>query len=333
MMRFKDKIDRAWCLLRYKTFYQPKGTVLQWTLRRSVLTLILLYIIAHLGIGFVFSLVYQGVGGVYEKNQEIKEVTNFWSHLHFSLTTQTTLGYGDLAPAGKARLISAAQTSIGIILNALVLGVIITKLLRRSPRIVLPKKLAYDHKNTKYLYFQIWNHEADNYVDLDITAKVTRRVILNVPPYQVFHTFPLALHIIKPDVISPNMILFFTTISDGIDPMNPPELGEHPNAFAITALEPSDQLEVAITTVSAVRGDHVAVARSYRVKDIECGTFFSLRPYEVEGDSGPLEYRNFGKVVTMSVEDCKRCEIVEKCPLLQAVDCRKSNKSKTLKSL
>ena len=332
-MRFKDKIDRAWCLLRYKVFYQPKGRVLQWVLRRSILILIFLYIIAHLGIGVIFSFVYQEVGGIYEKKQEIKEVKSFWGYLHFSLTTQTTLGYGDLAPAGKARLISAAQTSIGIVLNALALGVIVTRLLRRSPRIVLPKKLAYDHKNTKYLYIQIWNREADHYIDTDITAKVTRRVILDVPPYQIFHTFPLALHIIKPDVISPNRILFVTTTSEGIDPMNPPELGEQSNKFAITSLESSDELDVAVTAVSSVRGDHVAVTRSYRVKDIECGTFSSLRPYEIEGDSGPLEYRNFGKVVATSVADCKRCEILEKCPLFQAVDCRNSNKSKNLKSL
>ena len=327
-MPTRDKIARGWCLVRNKVLF-PRGRPLQWALRRSIPILIIVYIVAHLGTSVVFSLIYQRLGGVYENDLKEEEVNCFWSLLYFSLTTQTTLGYGDLVPVGKARIITAAQTGTGIILNALVFGVIVTKLIRRSPRMVLPKKLAYDHRNTKYLYFQLWNRDADHYVKLDITLEVIRTVNLSVPPYQIFQAFPVVLDINFPDIIDPNRILTFTTISEGIDAVSPPPLERGPNKFAITCLKPSDELQVVITAVSVSRGDHVAVARTYTVKDIECGTYSPLRPYQREGDRGPKEFRNFGKVSATDAEDCKKCEIFEKCPLSKAINYRNSKKSKT----
>ena len=117
-----------------------------------------LYFIAHGSLALTFSYFYYLSKGVYEtvvENGKIQEmeVEDFWDFLHFSLTTQTTLGFGDLSPGKKeTRLIAAFHTFFRLILNALALGLILSKFVRRTPKIVLTKKVVYDHEK-KRLFF------------------------------------------------------------------------------------------------------------------------------------------------------------------------------------
>lgn len=306
--------------------YRPKGRIF----RISIPTLVFLYFIAHGSLALTFSCFYYLSKGVYEtvledgKIQEM-EVEDFLDFLNFSLATQTIVGYGDLSPEKKeTRLIAAFHTFLGLILNALALGLILSKFIRRTPKIVLTKKVAY-YPEEKRLFFQVWNRDSDNYVNLDIDMRVTRRVKLDVHLFEAFKTFPLSIHVNKPFIFYSNAILFVETNTVQEDPHNPPELKEgSPNEITIASLDPRDELDVLITAISTLKGDHVAVPYSYNISEIECGTFYVIRPYKSKEQRGPIEYGNFNKIDKISNEDCRKCNTIKHCPLSQADRCRKS---------
>jgi len=49
-------------------------------------------------------------------------VTSPPSPFYFSFVTQTTLGYGDVKPLGRTRLVAAVQVFIGVLLVTLILA-------------------------------------------------------------------------------------------------------------------------------------------------------------------------------------------------------------------
>ena len=212
----------------------------------------------------------------------------------------------------------------GIVVNTLAFGLIVSRFLKPTPGLILSQKLAYDHRHTRNLNFRIRNQSADEYVNVMINANLVRRVEMDVPPYDAYHSFPLDLHIIKPAVFTPNMVLYIETISQNVEPLKPLELQENSNEFAVLRMEPDDEIEISVNAISSTRGDHIEVGRSYRIKDIICGTFNSLRPYKIENDRGPIEFGNFGKIQKTDKNTCNDCELLEKCPLVLAIKCRKS---------
>lgn len=64
--------------------------------------------------------------------------------IYFSFMTQATMVYGDLRPAGWARLAAGSQAFLGICFNAVLLGAVVYRLARRAPDVRLSKRLCYD---------------------------------------------------------------------------------------------------------------------------------------------------------------------------------------------
>jgi hypothetical protein len=284
-----------------------KNALLYWLLRRSILTLIVLFVSFHFVLAICFAFAYDHMSRVSIIDRgERKELAGFLSHIPFSLITQTTSTFGDLVPEGNGRYIAAVQVMGGIILNAIAMGLIVGKFVRREPGILFPKKLAYHGQKDHTLYFLIWNRDADKFVDLNVSVKISRLEKFDVPPYELFQTFPVALLRKEPSVIDSNTVLWITTVSEGLDPEAPKELGQDENPIAITSLKPGDRLDLVATAVSVNRGDHVTAAHTYKIEDIECGEY-------IRGQA-----KNFGKIGSRADKECEKCKVLRKCPLAQA---------------
>lgn len=100
---------------------------------------------------------------------------NWIAILHFSFTTQATVGYGDLYPVSNlARFLAAVQAVIGVILNALILGLTTYKFIKRSSTIEIADKLVYDPISHTF-WFRFINWDADEIRDLSFESTILRK--------------------------------------------------------------------------------------------------------------------------------------------------------------
>ena len=61
-----------------------------------------------------------------------RETNDFGTCLYFSVSTLTTLGYGDFFPTPEARMVAAIEAFTGYVLLGLVVGTAFTHLSHRS---------------------------------------------------------------------------------------------------------------------------------------------------------------------------------------------------------
>ncbi|HEV7600566.1 MAG TPA: potassium channel family protein [Bradyrhizobium sp.] len=92
-----------------------------WHLAAAAFFLTLLPAAAYCGLGnwkngFLGSIGFSGTNGEWQVD------TNFWDALYFSIVTEATLGYGDIAPKGLCRGIAATQVLFGILLGGFAVG-------------------------------------------------------------------------------------------------------------------------------------------------------------------------------------------------------------------
>ena len=63
---------------------------------------------------------------------------DLWTALYFSVSAWTTVGFGDVVPTHAARLFAAAESLVGVVYTAAVLGLVIYAMTNRTPRVVEP---------------------------------------------------------------------------------------------------------------------------------------------------------------------------------------------------
>lgn len=137
-----------------------------WVTQRSLGPLLLMWLVLYLALGFVFAALYEVPDcGVTRPGSGCE--TQFWSLVYFSFTTQSTMGYGDYLPKGYGRLLSVAQGFFGLTLNALVLGVVVFKALKRSNPLISSSYLVYELEMHKF-WFRFANVDADQLREVDI---------------------------------------------------------------------------------------------------------------------------------------------------------------------
>ena len=63
---------------------------------------------------------------------------DLWTALYFSVSAWTTVGFGDVVPTHAARLFAAAESMVGVVYTAAVLGLVIYAMTNRTPRAADP---------------------------------------------------------------------------------------------------------------------------------------------------------------------------------------------------
>ena len=76
-------------------------------------------------------------------NGEFTEVS-FFESLYFSITTWTTLGYGDISPSPRMRLITSSQALMGYVSMGVWIAVLGAWIVQRSER----RKAIHDHNRS-----------------------------------------------------------------------------------------------------------------------------------------------------------------------------------------
>jgi hypothetical protein len=89
------------------------------------------YTFAFLSLTVVFFAVLFAELGVMN-NVSGRETHDFWTGLYFSVSTLTTLGYGDVFPMPESRMVAAIEALTGYVLLGLVVATAFTHLSHRS---------------------------------------------------------------------------------------------------------------------------------------------------------------------------------------------------------
>ncbi len=92
---------RTWHLHFYKKNPQPQSFIVA---TRSMILYSILFGFLGLAIGF----------GIVYDSQQLTDASGFWNNLYFSITTLTTVGYGDIHPISYGRLIANLEMLFGL---------------------------------------------------------------------------------------------------------------------------------------------------------------------------------------------------------------------------
>jgi len=138
---------------------------LSWTLTFAAVTAAFL-----LG-NALFALCYLATGGVAKARPG-----SFADAFFFSVQTMGTIGYGAMYPqSGAANLLVVAESIVGLILTALVTGLVFAKFSRSTARVVFSREAVIGPVNgVPTLSFRLGNERGNQIVDAHIRAVLTR---------------------------------------------------------------------------------------------------------------------------------------------------------------
>jgi hypothetical protein len=288
-------------------------------LRHRILTasvpLLLGWLVAlYGGMAALFTLLYWGlpVGSISESNGN--PVTSASMCAHFSLTTQSTLGYGNVYPKGDARWLAHLQSFLGILLNSSVIGVIVFRGLRARLNIRFPHVCCFDPIKGTFVFRFL--HEGQDRI-LDPTI----RVVLGRSPSKQEDAFITrrAYGIKLQDeavggAITPGLLFAFR--SEPAVPLShaPPGLKARNNVLWPSQLRPRDSLVLHVGGQLERSGDQRLETKEFALNKIECGI------YEVADNNR----ESFDRVESTSEDYCRTaCRwLARGCPLDVAVRTR-----------
>jgi inward rectifier potassium channel len=138
---------------------------LSWGVTSAVVTAVFLVSNA------LFALAYLAVGGVAKARPG-----SFADAFFFSVQTMATIGYGAMYPESQAaNLLVVAQSIVGLMLTALVTGLVFAKFSRSTARVVFSREVVIGPVNgVPTLSFRVGNERGNRIVDVHIRVIMTR---------------------------------------------------------------------------------------------------------------------------------------------------------------
>lgn len=124
-----------------------------------------------LGVNALFAVAYQLVGGVVGVGQG-----GFLDYFSFSVHTMATIGYGSMYPVSKAaQVLVIAEAVFGLLVTALVTGLVFSKFSQTSGKVVFSRKATIsDMDGVPTLVFRLGNGRSNQIVEATIRVTLVR---------------------------------------------------------------------------------------------------------------------------------------------------------------
>lgn len=327
----KEHREKLNCYLSSKIWHQwirKKGKITAFVLKINVSTLVIGFVVLHFSIAALFAYLFISFDGVYrndETNGLLYREKNFLSCLYFSSLNQTTLGGGQLIPKNSSVFILSVQSIGSLLLNSIMFGLIVYRIINRKPNIVFPKKIAFDCKDFQGLTVQVWNKDSDSFYAINISVSVTRRV-KTITGDRTNQSYFLLIDHDTPDLFLPGMVVYGWTLRKdhrsfnasyhatyGIRELSRPSVGiYYRHLFDLIDLQKDDKIDVVFNGISVNKGSHIIASKPYTCDEIECGTYENITPFEKGNYAGPKKYKNFWKI-NKEKKKCKICLRNSRC--------------------
>lgn len=292
----------------------PKNRFRHWITCQSFLSLMGIWSLAYILIGAMFATLYN----LYPE-PSISGGTPpryFLDFLHFSFTTQATVGYGDYYPVSiLARFTAALQGIVGTALAGLILGIATFKLIKRGSPVSFPEQLVYDPKEHTF-WFRFVHYDADSVRDL--------RVLVTIFHHSPGWRYDTAMNHVAIDyhyyaLFSSAHLVALRTISNKGEHTH--EVSSQDTEIVLSPLSCNSSMTIRISLAGYFNttGDTFFAHKDYSMAEVVCGRYddvdnFYISKLSLKKKARYIEYR-FNKILRSSDKDCLQCPFLPKCPL------------------
>lgn len=294
--------------------------------------LLLAWMLTYVSTAFAFAYSYSAGAGWLRGNTGATGI-GFFDALHFSLTTQSTVGYGDIIPVSYGRWIAHLQSLVGLMLNGLAFGIMASKTINVAPTVEFSDFAMYEPEFHlfRFRFFSISRHHIS-----DTSYSLTLRVPL--PDTKILDTasYRLALPQNMDDMFRPLRVMAITT------PPNEGKLSILPTSHHVISNLTPDHLcskspnsdygpsiDVTVSGVISGTNGHFAVTKTYYVEQIRCGIPANFDNNTIERLPAREKRKILAKVLLeftdSTVTHCKSCPFYVTCPLEPANSTRRKN--------
>lgn len=300
----------------------PRNQLTLWIASTRYWLLLVYWLIAYITLGFLFAMLYLLVPNSVVKGSD-GQTKNFEDLLHYSFTTQATVGYGDYSPLGTARIMAALQALLGTAMNAVVLGATTYKFLKRTSPLVFPDILVYDPVNHVFM-FRFWNGDADDLREVKwmVTA-------FNPQPSRTYDSIWSKVEMDFDETkLAPSLHLFAVKTKPN-EGLYSKDIGTDRNPILLSPLnvEVNTVIRIEFAGFFHTTGDAFFINKDYKLYSIRCGQYMGV-------DNGPLQQLSprkraeyigslLNRTISTDKPDCRSCPFHQNCLLDVAVSIRK----------
>jgi len=296
--------------------------------------LLLLWVVLYSIFGILFSVVFCFLPNTLFSGQNFhSSVLNFADGIYFSFITLSTLGYGDIYPASmNAKLVAAFEPIVGVALNAVMLGVVVTKILHRPDPVRLSKHLVFDLSHGQFWFRYIHN-------DPDPILNGTYQIKLTIPMAEdeaVTASYDRRWAKVKSPhdhFVKENPLDIIAVKTESISIAECPSVGFGSSDVCVTPLHFSFQgttVTFSITAYKSETNDFFVSDKTYTLNDVRCGSFESVSNV-LRGNLTNSRRRKlireriakFDSIISTPIDRCKECAIHEHCLLDVATKAKK----------
>ena len=176
--------------LRLGTSLSLYHTLLTTTWTRFMALVVVSYVLINAGFALVF--VFCGPGAL-QSSLPAAGGAGFPQAFFFSIATFSTIGYGNLAPAGlAANLVVAVEALVGLLWLALATGLLFARFSRPTAKIMFSRTAVIaPYRGTRAFEFRIANMRSSELIEVQATVMFTRFEEHDGRPVRRFHLLPL----------------------------------------------------------------------------------------------------------------------------------------------
>ena len=242
----------------------------------------------------------------------VDKIEVFRDYFYFSLATQSTLGYGDLAAHDNARWLAGIHAFVGILISSTLVGILVYRIIRRECFIIFPKVICYDP--TKHTFvLRAFNADADDLVSSKFDLSLARWQSKDVDPFVSRKGFSLILDV-SDDLYFPSGLTYaIRTV-----PSKLPEktsLNAKKTILSPVNLEAKDQLTITFNGQALSGGNPIYARQEYNLEHIRCGCYVNmevsrqLSKLNRKGMYSKYNLKEFDNVEPTTEKFCVRCPL------------------------
>lgn len=176
----KKETTNSLFLRRFSNSFKPTAKLHHFLINLNSLIVSLLFVFIYLGTIILFAVLYHNFKDHFEVN--VPSSNSLFSFIYFSITVQTSIGFGDITPIGISRIIYSIHAVISFFENAILIGILLSRLIDRRHNIKCPSKICYippTSNNIDRNYFDVlnlWfmNYDTSSIYDVKYKLGITR---------------------------------------------------------------------------------------------------------------------------------------------------------------
>lgn len=286
--------------------HHPKRFFFNTIVKRSATTLVLTFVAAYaLSVSLFAVAYYYSIPPVFDENCK-----TFSDYLFLSFNIQSTIGYLDAKPLGIVQAVAASQVLVGLALTGILIAIIVTRIIQRSPKLIFPEQLAFDPDRCQ-LVAAFWNRELNELINVQASLMIRSHTAGD----KMIQLNDISLEKHAPNYVGPMWVVLIRSIPGSCLAA---ETGEAPVIFSRIGAD--DEIHFIVSATSVSSSSTFLAKKTYLGSDVVCGTYFSTLPIHYKGDWRDRNFQLFGKIEATKVEKCKSCSELKHCVLCQSRD-------------